>query len=508
MDERGIVIRNKARLVAQAHTQEHGIDYDEVFATVARIEAIRLFLAYASFKDFVVYQMDVKSAFLYGKIEKEEYVGQPPGFKDPDFPDKVYKVKTALYGLHQAPRAWFSDVKKASTPMETSKPLLKDKDREEVDVHMYRSMIGSVMYLNSSRPNIVVDVYACARYQVTPKVSHLHIVKRIFRYLKGQPKLGLRLIYWQCKKQTVVANSKTKAEENTSLEGRKGRKLRLFPTEIHTHDHVPTTSNDPLSSSEDRMKLKELMDLCTNLSNKVLDLGIEVIEMKSSHKANIKELESRVEKLEEENMVESQTIKETIVDTKESSKQGRKITDIDVDVEVNLENVIEIAKIIVDEVSSAGGELNAANKKLVSDAPINITTTQPSEATKTTVKDKGKAKLVEEPEILKSRKAQIAIDEEVARRIKAEWNVDMKDNIDWNEFVEQVQSRQSNVVRKYQALKRKHVSAAQARKNMMIYLKNMAGYKMDFFKGMSYEEIRPLFEEEYNKVQTLFKEGP
>ncbi|GKF28941.1 putative ribonuclease H-like domain-containing protein, partial [Tanacetum coccineum] len=94
-DERGIVIRNKARLVAQGHTQEEGIDYDEVFAPVARIEAIRIFLAYASFMGFTVYQMDVKSAFLYGQIEEEVYVCQPPGFEDPDHPDKVYKVVKA-----------------------------------------------------------------------------------------------------------------------------------------------------------------------------------------------------------------------------------------------------------------------------------------------------------------------------------------------------------------------------------------------------------------------------
>ncbi|GJU46165.1 putative ribonuclease H-like domain-containing protein [Tanacetum coccineum] len=106
-DERGIVIRNKARLVTQGYTQEEGIDYDEVFAPVARIEAIRLFLAYALFKDFVVYQMDVKSAFLYGKIKEEVYVSQPPGFEDLDFLDRVYKVEKALYGLHQAPRAWY-----------------------------------------------------------------------------------------------------------------------------------------------------------------------------------------------------------------------------------------------------------------------------------------------------------------------------------------------------------------------------------------------------------------
>ncbi|GKF66152.1 putative ribonuclease H-like domain-containing protein, partial [Tanacetum coccineum] len=105
-DERGIMIKNKARLVAQGYTQEEGIDYDEVFAPVARIEAIRLFLAYASFKDFMVYQMDVKSTF-YGKIEEEVYVCQPPGFEDPDFPDKVYNVEKALYGLHLDPRAWY-----------------------------------------------------------------------------------------------------------------------------------------------------------------------------------------------------------------------------------------------------------------------------------------------------------------------------------------------------------------------------------------------------------------
>ncbi|GJX39771.1 putative ribonuclease H-like domain-containing protein [Tanacetum coccineum] len=260
--KRGIVIRNKARLVAQGYTQEKGIDCDEVFAHVARIEAIRLFLAYASFKDFVVYQMDVKSVFLYGKIEEEVYLCQPPGFEDPHFPDRVYKVEKALYGLHQAPRAWyetlstylldngflrgkinktlfikrkkgdillmrsmrevtfflrlqvkqkkdgificqdkyvakilkkfkFIEVKTASTPMETQKPLLKDEDGEEVDVHMYRSMIGSLMYLTSSRPDIMFAVCACARYQVNLKVSHIHAVKRNFRYLKGQPKLGL-----------------------------------------------------------------------------------------------------------------------------------------------------------------------------------------------------------------------------------------------------------------------------------------------------------------------------
>ncbi|GJS41939.1 putative ribonuclease H-like domain-containing protein [Tanacetum coccineum] len=265
------------------------IKKDERFA---RIEAIRLFLAYVSFKDFIVYQMDMKSVFLYGKIKEEVYVCQPPGFEDPEFPDKVfkieeevfvcqppgfedpefpdrvYKVEKALYvyikhleledGIFICQDKYvdeilkkicFSTMRIASTPMETSKPLLKDAEAEDVDVHLYRSMIGSLMYLTASRPDIMFVVCACARFQVTPKVSHLHAVKRIFRYLKGQPKLGLwypkdspfdleaytdsdyagasldrksttggcqflgsRLISWQCKKQTIVANSTTEVE--------------------------------------------------------------------------------------------------------------------------------------------------------------------------------------------------------------------------------------------------------------------------------------------------------
>nr|GEU76566.1 hypothetical protein [Tanacetum cinerariifolium] len=151
-DERGIVIKNKARLVAQAHTQEEGIDYDEVFAPVARIKAIRLFLAYASFIGFIVYQMDMKSAFLYGTIDEEVYVMQPSGFQDPEFPAKVYKVEKAIQG----------------------ESLGKVRTGNDVDLYLYRSMIRSLMYLTASRPDIMFAVCACARHQVTPKECHLH----------------------------------------------------------------------------------------------------------------------------------------------------------------------------------------------------------------------------------------------------------------------------------------------------------------------------------------------
>ncbi|GKE25245.1 putative ribonuclease H-like domain-containing protein, partial [Tanacetum coccineum] len=185
-DERGIVIRNKARLVAQGYIQEEGINYNEVFAPVARIESIRLFLAYASFKDFVVYQMDVKSVFLYGKIELRvdmSSMGELTfflGLQVKQKKDGIF-ISQDNYVEEILKKFGFIEVKTASTPMETQKPLLKDKDGEEVDAHMYRSMIGSLMYLTSSRPDIMFAVCACARYQFNPKVSHLHAVKMIFR---------------------------------------------------------------------------------------------------------------------------------------------------------------------------------------------------------------------------------------------------------------------------------------------------------------------------------------
>nr|GEV22123.1 hypothetical protein [Tanacetum cinerariifolium] len=234
------------------------------------------------------YQMDVKSAFLYGTIDEEVYVMQPPGFQDPEFPARVYNVEKAMYGLHQAPRAWYgtlskyllangfqrvlqkkddiflsqdkyvgdilkkfgySDVRSANTPMDKENLWGKDGPGKDVELHLYRSMIGSLMYLTASRPDIMFAVCACARNQVTPKECHMHAVKRIFRYLKGHPKLelwypkespfdlvaysdsdyggasqdrksttggcqflGRRLISWQCKKQTIVATSTTEAE--------------------------------------------------------------------------------------------------------------------------------------------------------------------------------------------------------------------------------------------------------------------------------------------------------
>ncbi|KAD5960593.1 hypothetical protein E3N88_12065 [Mikania micrantha] len=349
-DENGQIIKNKARLVVQGFSQEEGIDYDETFAPVARLEAIRLFLAYAALHKLKVFQMDVKSAFLYGKIKEEVYVCQPPGFEDNKHPDWVYKLDKALYGLKQAPRAWYDTLstfllqnhftrgsidktlfikkvgqhkllvqiyvddiifassdpklcadftelmtknfemsamgelqfflglqikqnpdgifihqskytkellkkfdlqncKQCSNPMSSTTQLDADLKGKSVYETLYRCMIGSLMYLTASRPDIMFAACVCARFQAAPKESHLIVVKRIFRYLQGTQSLGIWystghscklvafsdsdyagckltrkstsggcqflgncLVSWRSKKQTSVATSTAEAE--------------------------------------------------------------------------------------------------------------------------------------------------------------------------------------------------------------------------------------------------------------------------------------------------------
>nr|GEW89022.1 retrovirus-related Pol polyprotein from transposon TNT 1-94 [Tanacetum cinerariifolium] len=200
-DEKGIVVRNKARLVEQGHRQEEGIDYEEVFTPVARIEAIRLFLAYASFMGFMVYQMDIKSAFLYVTIEEEVYVCQPLGFEDPNHPNKVYKVVKALYSLHQAPRAWYETL--ANYLLENS------FQRGKIDQTLFiKKQNGDILLVKQKKDGIFIsqDKYVAeilrkfglteGKSASTPIDTEKPLlkdpdVKRIFRYLKGKPHLGL-----------------------------------------------------------------------------------------------------------------------------------------------------------------------------------------------------------------------------------------------------------------------------------------------------------------------------
>ncbi|GJV69802.1 retrovirus-related pol polyprotein from transposon TNT 1-94 [Tanacetum coccineum] len=292
LDENGIVTRNKTRLVAQGYNQQEGIDYEEPYAPVAKLESIRILLSYACALDFKLFQMDVKSAFLNGFINAEVYVTQPPGFIDFAKPNHVYRFKKALYGLKQAPKAWYDrlkaflikhdytmgmvdntlftkkkepnliivqiyvddiifgstcqemrddfakimhdefkmsmmgelnfflglqikqlkdgiffnqskyikemlkkfrleDSKPMKTPMSTETKLTKDEEGESVDNTKYRGMIGSLLYLTASTPDIMFSVFLRACFQEDPKTSHLEAVKCIFRYVKSTTHLGL-----------------------------------------------------------------------------------------------------------------------------------------------------------------------------------------------------------------------------------------------------------------------------------------------------------------------------
>ncbi|KAI3503815.1 hypothetical protein L1887_32266 [Cichorium endivia] len=350
VDDLGTVVRNKARLVAKGYSQIEGLDYDETYAPVAWLEAIRIFLAYAAHKNIIVHQMDMKSAFLQGNLQEVVYLQQPPGFEDLSRPNHVYRLNKSVYGLKQSPRAWYEtlsnflvksfykrgtidptffvrshqkhimivqvyvddiifgstdqtmvdefakvmtdkfhrsmnreinfilglQIKKTSrgifihqekytnellkkfslencstakVPIFTNHKIFADPEGEPVDHKIYCGIIGSLLYLTTSRPDIMFTTCICARYQAAPKLSHLTNVKQIFRYLQGTKAMGLwypigdnfklqaftdsdhagckldrksisrgcqflggRLMSWSSKKQNCVALSSAEAE--------------------------------------------------------------------------------------------------------------------------------------------------------------------------------------------------------------------------------------------------------------------------------------------------------
>nr|GEY00628.1 hypothetical protein [Tanacetum cinerariifolium] len=258
-DEDETVIRNKARLVEKGYAQEEGIDFEESFALVARLEAVRIFIAYAAHKSFPIYHMDVKTTFLNGPLKEEVYVAQPDGFVDPNHPNKVYRLRKSLYGLKQAPRAWYDELSKfltlkgftkglqiyqspcgifinqarytieilhkygmdkgqsIGTPMATKPKLDADLSGNPVDQTDYHSKIGSLMYLTSSRPDIVQVVYFCARYQSRLTKKHLKVVKRIFRYLRGIVNMGL----WYSKGSSFELTTFSYADHAGCIDSRK-----------------------------------------------------------------------------------------------------------------------------------------------------------------------------------------------------------------------------------------------------------------------------------------------
>nr|GEU79252.1 putative ribonuclease H-like domain-containing protein [Tanacetum cinerariifolium] len=478
-DEKGIVIRNKARLVAQGHTQEEGIDYEEVFAPVARIEAIKLFLAYASFMGFMAYQIDIKSAFLYGTIEEEVYVCQPPGFEDPGHLEKVYKVVNALYGLHQAPRAWHETLatylldngfqrgtidqtlfikkqkgdillvkqkkdgifisqdkyvakilrkfgltkgKSSSTPTDIEKPLLKDPDSEDVDVHTYSSGI----LLSSSRLMTSLEGVDC--------LPNEEIFDELARM--GYEKPSTKLTFYK-----AFFSSQWKFLIHTILQSMSAKR-----TLWNEFSSAMTFAVICLSTVFIRNQLGDLSAHTTKYTSPALTQKVF---------ANMMRVEkgfSRVETPLFEGMLVAGVIEEEGDNAQEpsipsptpptpppqpsqdlpSTSQGRMIDDLDKDDVVALMDDKEEEK---KEEEVKYDQVQGRRRKgvVIKDPEEESTTIIPVDIKS---KDKGKGIMVEEPKPLK-KKQQVKMDEEYARKLHEELNKD----IDWDVAIKHVKQK-------------------------------------------------------------------
>ncbi|GJS97910.1 putative ribonuclease H-like domain-containing protein [Tanacetum coccineum] len=601
--------------------------------------------------------------------------------EDPDHPNKVYKVVKALYGLHQAPRAWYetlvnymlgnrfkrgkidqtlfiqkqkgdillvqvtqkedeifisqdkyvakilkkfnyTNVNSAFTSVDLEKPLVKDGDADDVDVHLYRSMIRSLMYLTSSRPDIMFAVCACARFRVTPKISYLLAIKRIFRYLKDKPTLGLWYSrdspFELCKKQTVVAISTTEAEyvaaasccrqvlwiqnqlldygynfmnivinidnnnlltkgfdagrhikrgRDTKIPQSSGPPINVGDEAVHKelgdkmeraattassleaeHDNVadeatftsvdvdaggaattgisldagqgsgtihktPTRPHDSplprvhtLESDEGSLQQNELMDLVTKLNDRFKVLENDMQQTKKVYSSALTKLILRVKKLEKKVKTNKARRRARIVisedkDVEEdSSKQGRKISHIDKDLTISFVHPEQDMEYDFD-VSTAEGFTTAS-------VPVTTTSATSEKKTKKQLEQErlGHEEAIRlQEQINEEENQRIARDAEIAKQLQEGFGrarqeqevlakADQAHDIDWSD----------PAVLRYHALQNRSFSKAEVRKNMCMYLKNQGGYKQSHFKGMSYEDIRPIFERVWDLNNAFF----
>nr|GEV43977.1 hypothetical protein [Tanacetum cinerariifolium] len=585
---------------------EEGIDYKEVFTPVARIEAIRLILAYASFMGFTVYQIDVKSAFLYGTINEEVYVMQHLGFYDPRFLDKVYKVEKAMYGLHQAPRAWYvyvDDIIFGSLNPQSCREfeaLMHDKFQtsamgehnfflglqvqqkkdgiflsldkyekdgpgKDVELHLYRSMIESLMYLTASRPDNMFAVCAYARHQVTPKECHLYAVKRIFRYLKGHPKLGLwypkespfdlvaysdsdyggaaqdrksttggcqflgrRLVSWQCKKQTIMATSITEVEYVAAGSGCR---------------QVLWIQNQLLDYGMQKQR-NELTDLCTCLQGQQTEMASMIAAQDleiTSLKANIKLLEDKdgggITKSREDAPIKGRSLKEG---EKSAVERSTKRGSDDIEEKVTVLTSLDAATIQTSGGVQVFSVPPAAVVATVSIPPANETptvsvptssgmvpTASPIFTTATVAtsysRRKGKEKMVES-ETPKKKKLQEQMDVKWLDKEELQIMIDGLDRSneliakhlhDYEQAVAELTIREKielinelvkyqdhhSKILKYLAQQSKPLTKKQQKGFYMSVLKSHAGWKTKDFKGMSLEEIKEKFIPVWKQIQ-------
>nr|GEV30515.1 retrovirus-related Pol polyprotein from transposon TNT 1-94 [Tanacetum cinerariifolium] len=537
---------------------------------ILQIEAIRLFLAYASFMGFMVYQMDVKSAFLYGTIEEEVYVYQPPGFKDLDYLDKVYKVVKALSGLHQAPRAWqksdillvqiyvddiiFGSTNKdlckafeklmkdkfqmssigeltfflASTPIDTKKPLLKDSNGEDVDVHTYRLISWQCKKQTVvSTSSTEAEKKVLINKETVREALHLDDAESIdclpneeiftelarMGYEKPSTKLTFYKAFfssqWKFLIHTILQcmSAKRTTWNKFSLfmasaviclstgKGFSGIETPSFEGMIVAQqvddvadegaasvniDDVPAVDSEPTIPSpppttqqpppSQEQEQPSTLQIAQALEITKLKQRVKKLEMRN--KLKVSKLR-RLKKVGTAQRVE--TSDDTVMD--DVSKQGEIIANMDADEDVTLKDVAAVEKDSEVKKDAEPAELKEVVEvvttaklmtEVVTTAVATSTAIVTAAPTITTAPSTARI-MVHDPKPLK-KQAQIEQDEAYARELEAELNK----NINWDDAIEHAQ------------------------KNMMIYLKNMDGFKLDYFKGMNYDTIRLIFKKYFN----------